>query len=64
MIDSKRKATKSESESKSKSKNIMTDSRTKETKRKKQSVTTKADKAKAIKRTENEIRTELERQQD
>jgi hypothetical protein len=64
MIDSKTKATKGESESESKSKNIMTDSKTKETKRKKPNVTTKADKAKAIKRTKNEIRTELERQKD
>jgi len=62
MIDSRTTATKSESENKSQ--DIMTDSKTKGTKRKEQNVTAKADKAKAIKRTKNEIRIELESQQD
>jgi hypothetical protein len=62
MIDSKTTATKSESENKSK--DIMTDSKTKGTKRKEQNVTAKADKAEAIKRTKNEIKVELESQQD
>jgi hypothetical protein len=61
-IDSRTTATKSESENKSQ--DIMTDSKTKGTKRKEQNVTAKADKAEAIKRTKNEIKVELESQQD
>ncbi len=64
MTDSKTKETKRESENKRESKGIMTDSKTKETKTTKQNVKVKADKAKAIKRPKNKIRTELKRQQD
>jgi hypothetical protein len=64
MTDSKTKEITSKSENESKSKEIMTDSKTNKTKRTKQNVKVKADKAKAIKRPKNEISTELKRQQD